>query len=123
LLDQYRRPDRCNDDEFDGQDDRLRRGVGTLAAEHCRRNSQDAHAELLANDRSNTFSRMMLTPNAIERCRTILQHTHIKWAALGYEDAVIDELVEFLLRMIQSMVIAPPDPPRSSGELRAYLHR
>jgi AcrR family transcriptional regulator len=78
---------------------------------------------LLANDRSNTFSRMMLAPNAIERCRTILQHTHIKWADLGYGDAVIDELVEFLLRMIQSMVIAPPEPPRSSGELRAFLHR
>ena len=25
--------------------------------------------------------------------------------------------------MIQSMVIAPPEPPRSSAELRAYLRR
>ena len=78
---------------------------------------------LLANDRSNSFSRTMLTPNAIARCREILQHTHIKWPELGYDDGTIDELVEFLLRTIQSMVIAPPDPPRSSTELRAYLHR
>jgi AcrR family transcriptional regulator len=78
---------------------------------------------LLANDRSNSFSRMMLAPNEIARCRTILQHTHIDWAALGYDDATIDELVEFLLRMIQSMVVAPSEPRRSSTELRAFLRR
>jgi AcrR family transcriptional regulator len=80
-------------------------------------------ALLLANDRSNAFSRSMLTSNEIARCRAILQHTHIDWAALGYDDATIDELVEFLLRMIQSMVIAPPEPPRSGVRLREYLHR
>ena len=78
---------------------------------------------LLANDRSNSLSRNMLGPGVIARCRTILQHTHIKWADLGYDDHTIDELVEFLLRTIQSMVIAPPEPPRSSADLRAYLHR
>ena len=78
---------------------------------------------LLANDRSNSFSRAMLAPSEIARCRAILHQTHIKWADLGYDDRTIDELVELLLRIIQSMVIAPPDPPRSSAELRAYLHR
>jgi AcrR family transcriptional regulator len=78
---------------------------------------------LLANDRSNAFSRNMLSPEVITRCRVILQHTHVDWAALGYDDAVLDQLVEFLLRNIQSMVIAPADPPRSSDELRAYLRR
>jgi AcrR family transcriptional regulator len=80
-------------------------------------------ALLLANDRSNTFSRTMLTPSAIARCRDILRGTHIDWAALGYDDATVDELVEFLLRFIQSMLIAPPEPPRSGAELRAYLRR
>ncbi|WIM90019.1 TetR/AcrR family transcriptional regulator [Candidatus Mycobacterium wuenschmannii] len=78
---------------------------------------------LLANDRSNTFSRAMLTPEVIERCRAILHHAQIDWDQLGFDDATIDELIEFLLRMIQSMVIAPPDPPRSAGELRGYLRR
>lgn len=78
---------------------------------------------LLANDRSNAFSRSMLAPSEIARCRDILQRTHIDWAALGYDDHTIDELVEFLLRIIQSMVIAPPEPPRSSADLRAYLRR
>ena len=78
---------------------------------------------LLANDRSNTFSRSMLTSTEIARCRAILQRTQIDWAALGYDDHTVDELVEFLLRIIQSMVVAPPDPPRSSADLRAYLRR
>jgi AcrR family transcriptional regulator len=80
-------------------------------------------ALLLANDRSNQFSRRMLLPDEIARCRTILEHTHIDWAALGYDEQTLDELVEFLLRIIQSMVIAPPEPRRSSAELRAYLRR
>jgi AcrR family transcriptional regulator len=80
-------------------------------------------ALLLANDRSNQFSRRMLAPDEIARCRAILQHTHIDWAALGYDEHTLDELVEFLLRIIQSMVIAPAEPPRSSAELRAYLRR
>lgn len=55
---------------------------------------------LLANDRSNTFSRSMLAPAEVARCRAILQHTHIDWGALGYDDRTTDELVEFLLRII-----------------------
>lgn len=80
-------------------------------------------ALLLANDRSNAFSRNMLAPAVIARCRVILQHTDIDWAALGHDDKALDELVEFLLRNVQSMVIAPSDPPRSGSELRAYLRR
>ena len=78
---------------------------------------------LLANDRSNMFSRAMLTPEVIARCRTILHHAQIDWAQLGFDDHTIDELIEFLLRIIQSMVIAPPDPPRPAAELRAFLRR
>jgi AcrR family transcriptional regulator len=78
---------------------------------------------LLAHDRTNLFSKRMLAPEVIARCRLILQHTHIDWAALGYDDTVIDELVEFLLRIIQSMVIAPPSPARTGEELRGYLRR
>ena len=78
---------------------------------------------LLANDRTNSFSRGMLTPDVIARCRTMLRHTHIDWAAIGYDDATLDELIEFLLRNIQSMIVAPTDPPRSGARLRAYLRR
>lgn len=78
---------------------------------------------LLGNDRSNMFSRAMLRADVIARCRVILHHVRVDWDQLGFDDRTIDQLVEFLLRIIQSMVIAPPDPPRSGAELRAYLHR
>ena len=78
---------------------------------------------LLENDRANQFSRRLLQPVVIARCRVILQHTRIDWTALGYTENDIDELVEFLLRIIQSMVIAPADPPRTGPQLRAYLRR
>jgi AcrR family transcriptional regulator len=78
---------------------------------------------LLANDRSNSFSRTMLGPTAIARCHAMLRATHVRWADLGYDGATIDELIEFLLRVVQSMVIAPPEPLRSGVELRAYLQR
>ncbi len=85
---------------------------------------QEPHlALLLANDRSNMFSRAMLTGEVIARCRAILHHAQIDWDQLGYDDRAIDELIELLLRLIQSMVVAPPEPPRTGAELRAYLHR
>lgn len=80
-------------------------------------------ALLLANDHTHAFSRRMLVPDEIARCRVILEHTHIDWAAMGYDDATLDELVEFLLRIIQSMVVAPREPARSPAELRAFLRR
>lgn len=78
---------------------------------------------LLVTDRTSLFSRQMLQPDSIARCRTILEHTGIDNKALGYSDRRMNDLVEFLLRIIQSMVIAPSEPPRSSAELRACLRR
>ncbi len=78
---------------------------------------------LLTGDHTNTFSRSMLKQSTIARCREILQRSKISWSALGYDDSTIDGLVEFLLRIIQSMVVAPPEPARSGEQLRAYLRR
>ncbi len=79
---------------------------------------------LLDNDRTSQFSRRMLAPEVIVRCRTILRHSRIDWDALGCaSDADLDELVEFLLRVIQSMVVAPGEPARDGAALRKFLHR
>jgi hypothetical protein len=43
-------------------------------------------ALLPANDRTNAFSRTMLAPSEIARCRATLQQTRIDWVALGYDD-------------------------------------
>ena len=80
-------------------------------------------ALLLANDSADSVSRSIVAPSRIARCREILQLAQIDWPALGYDDQTFDELAEFILRIIQSMVVAPSDPPRSGAELRAYLRR
>lgn len=78
---------------------------------------------LLETDRARLVSRRMVLPDAIARSRIMLEHTGINWSAIGYRGAAMDELVEYLLRMIQSMVIAPSDPPRTPVALRAYLRQ
>ncbi|SPM37797.1 TetR family transcriptional regulator [Mycobacterium rhizamassiliense] len=78
-------------------------------------------AQLLETDRMRLVGRQMVMPAAVARSRTMLQNTQINWAALGFTGARFDDLVEFLLRMIQSMVIAPSDPPRTGAALRDYL--
>ncbi len=80
-------------------------------------------ALLLETDRMRVMSRQMVMPAAISRSRLMLEHTSIDWAAKGFTGKKMDDLVEFLLRMIQSMVIAPSDPPRSPAALRRYLRQ
>jgi AcrR family transcriptional regulator len=106
-----------------GFDDVAEHLVGIVAYIVERLPEEPLLALLLENDRTNQFSRRMLAPAVIVRCRIIMQHTRIDWNSLGYDEHDIDELVEFLLRMIQSMVIAPPEPPRTGAELRRYLRR
>ena len=78
---------------------------------------------LLETDRARVVSRQMVLPDAIARSRIMLEHTPIDWAGLGYRGSAMDDLVEYLLRMIHSMVIAPSDPPRTPAALRAYLRQ
>lgn len=78
---------------------------------------------LLTSGRAELFSRRMLTSTAIARCRIILLDTRVDWGALGYDNRALDELVEFLLRIIQSMIVAPLERPRSGAELRRYIRR
>lgn len=80
-------------------------------------------ALLLETDRMRLVSRQMVMPAAVARSRMMLEHTHINWAAIGFSGSRMDDLVEFLLRMIQSMVIAPADPPRVGAKLRGYLRQ
>lgn len=76
---------------------------------------------LLETDRTRLLSRQMVMGESIARSRILLQHTGIDWDALGYRGSDFDDLVEYLLRIIQSMVLVPPRPPRTASELRAML--
>ena len=80
-------------------------------------------AQLLGTDRARSVGQAMVSPEAIARSRVMLEHSRIDWDALGFTGKAFDDLVEYLLRLIQSMVIAPSNPPRSGAQLRAYLAR
>ncbi len=55
--------------------------------------------------------------------RVIVDHLSFDWGAHGWTDADMNELVEVMLRFVQSLLVDPGDPPRSPEELRAFLHR
>jgi AcrR family transcriptional regulator len=76
---------------------------------------------LLETGRTRFISQQMVVGESTIRSRVLLQHTAIDWDALGYRGKDFDDLVEYLLRIIQSMVLVPPDPPRSGSELRTVL--
>ena len=70
------------------------------------------------------FERGALASTVIARTVTMLhERTAIDWADLGYDDQELTGLVEFLLRIIQSTVVAPPERPRDGEQLRAWLRR
>ena len=53
----------------------------------------------------------------------ILAGLDVDWAGLGMDDDAIDELVEYMLRMLQSFMIDPGRPPRRGKDLRGYIRR
>ncbi|GAB2509586.1 TetR/AcrR family transcriptional regulator [Nocardia heshunensis] len=54
---------------------------------------------------------------------TMIKRFDVDWRDYGYDDESLRELVEFLLRTMQSFFISPGNPPRSDDELRRYLRR
>lgn len=65
----------------------------------------------------------LTSPSSIALGSDLLGGFGIDWAALGLDDAGQRELVEHLLRTLQSLVLDPGEPARSGDELRAYLQR
>jgi AcrR family transcriptional regulator len=55
--------------------------------------------------------------------RSVVDQLPVDWSARGVDDRTLSELAEHLLRIIQSFVVDPGDPPRRGAELRGYLDR
>ncbi len=51
----------------------------------------------------------------------LLLSLDVDWAGSGFDDGRMAELVEHMLRITQSILIDPGDPPRSGAELERYL--
>jgi AcrR family transcriptional regulator len=73
--------------------------------------------------KASAFTPGVTSEVAISFGRSILGRFNIDWAGAGFDDAGFDELVEFMLRTLQSLILDPGGPQRHGAELRAYLHR
>ncbi|APA97130.1 TetR/AcrR family transcriptional regulator [Nocardia seriolae] len=78
---------------------------------------------LLGPGRASAFSAGVTSDTARSFGRSLLERFSVDWAAAGISDADLDELVEHMLRIVQSFVIDPGRPPRRGAELRGYLSR
>jgi AcrR family transcriptional regulator len=78
---------------------------------------------LVRAGKRDAFAAGISTATARELGRMIVGEVADQWTRAGVAQARIDELVEWQLRILQSMVLDPGDPPRSPAELRAYLRR
>jgi AcrR family transcriptional regulator len=85
---------------------------------------QTPHMSLLLSPvRPNRFSAAITSDQARAFGRSMLARFDVDWDAAGYDDAALDDLVEFVLRTIQSFIVDPGDPPSAGVELRRYLNR
>ena len=73
--------------------------------------------------KASAFAPGVTSEVAISFGRSILGRFNIDWAGAGFGDAAFDELVEFMLRTLQSLILDPGGPHRQGAELRAYLRR
>lgn len=69
-----------------------------------------SHAEAIAAEQAMAFG------------MTMIGRFDVDWAAHGYDEPRLRELVEFQLRIMQSFFISPR-PPRTPDELRGFLER
>lgn len=89
--------------------------------EHLR--DDPALSRLLAPGRMSATVAGLTSASSIDIGRTLITGFGIDWETLGWDEGRQRELVEHLLRTLQSLVLDPGDPPRSGTELRAYLQR
>lgn len=89
--------------------------------EHLR--DDPALNRLIAPGRISSTLAGLTAPDAIALGGSLLAGFPVDWDAAGLDAAAQRELVEHLLRTLQSLVVDPGHPERSPTELRAYLNR
>lgn len=63
------------------------------------------------------------SPTSIAIGRTLLESLGVDWEAFGLDADARLELVEHMMRTLQSLILDPGSPPRTGAELRRYLQR
>lgn len=76
---------------------------------------------MLQPGRASAFTPGVTSDMAISFGRSILQRFDIDWSAAGFTGEKLDELVEVMLRMLQSLIVDPGRPARAGTRLRRFL--
>ncbi len=76
---------------------------------------------VLQPGKASAFTAGVTSDIAIGFGRSILQRFDADWAAAGFADGGLDELVEFMLRILQSFIVDPGRPARHGQALRDFL--
>jgi AcrR family transcriptional regulator len=85
---------------------------------------RDKHIGLLIEPgHAGVHAQSVTSDIALRFANSMLHRLDVDWAAMGFNEADLDDLAEHLLRIIQSFVIDPGRPPRTGERLRAYLRR
>jgi AcrR family transcriptional regulator len=65
----------------------------------------------------------IMSDTALTFGRSMLHRFDVDWERYGFDEAILDELSEFCLRVLHSFLVDPGKPPRNGAELRRYLTR
>ncbi|MDH6245686.1 TetR/AcrR family transcriptional regulator [Mycobacterium sp. OTB74] len=71
--------------------------------------------------KASVFTAGITSEMAVAFGRQILQRFDVDWAAAGFAESKLDELVEVMLRTLQSLIVDPGRPPRHGPVLREFL--
>lgn len=84
----------------------------------------DNQVEFVLNQRHRGGHKVsIISDTALAFGRSMLHRYDIDWEHYGFDDAGLDELNEFSLRVLHSFLSDPGRPPRSGADLRRYLTR
>jgi AcrR family transcriptional regulator len=78
---------------------------------------------LLTPGRISIYSQGFTSDTAMALGMSMIERFPVDWAAHGFDQPDLAELVEQMLRMTQSLAVDPGTPPRTGAALRAYLSR
>jgi len=86
--------------------------------------ASDTQVEFVLNQRHRGGQAVsIISDTALAFGRSMLHRFDVDWKHYGFDEAGLDELNEFSLRVLHSFLTDPGRPPRSGADLRRYLTR
>ncbi|OIN82650.1 TetR/AcrR family transcriptional regulator [Mycobacterium malmoense] len=86
--------------------------------------ASDNQVEFVLNQRHRGGQTISITSDtALAFGRSMLHRFDVDWERHGFDEAGLDELNEFSLRLLHSFLTDPGRPPRGGADLRRYLTR